>query len=62
MSSPKEAKPIVLYDAKWGIALKPMQGNWSSFKVDLGYTELFHILAVTSVSFKSCEGFLGDSL
>ena len=50
-SYPKEAKPIVLYDGEWGIALKPMQGNWSSFQVDLGYTELFHIPAVTSVSF-----------
>ena len=48
---PKEAKPIVLYDVERGIALKPMQGNWSSFQVDLGYTELFHIPAVTSVSF-----------
>ena len=50
-SCPKEAKPIVLYDWEWGIALKPMQGNWSSFQVDLGYTELFHIPAVTSLSF-----------
>ena len=48
---PKEAKPIVLYDGEWGIALKPMQGNWSSFQFDLGYTELFHNLPVTSVSF-----------
>ena len=24
---PKEAKPIVLYDLEWGIALKPKQGN-----------------------------------
>ena len=23
-SCPKEAKPIVLYDGEWGIALKPM--------------------------------------
>ena len=45
-----EAKPIVLYDGERGIALKPMQGYWSSFQVDLGYTELFHIPAVTSVS------------
>ena len=44
-------RPIVLYDRKRGIALKPMQGNLSSFQVDLGYTELFHIPAVTSVSF-----------
>ena len=48
---PKEAKPIVLYDGERGIALKLMQSNWSSFQVDLGYTELFHIPAVTSVSF-----------
>ena len=46
-----EAKPIVLYDGEWGIALKPMQGNWSSFQVDLGDTYLFHIPAVISVSF-----------
>ena len=34
-----------------GIALKPMQATWSSFQVDLGYTELFHIPALTTVSF-----------
>ena len=45
-----EVKPIVLYDGEWGIAVKPMQGNWSSFQVDLGYTDLFHIRAETSVS------------
>ena len=50
-SFPKEAKPIVLYDGERGIALKPMHENWSSFQVDLGYNELFHIPAVTSVSF-----------
>ena len=42
---------IVLYDLERGIALKPKQGDWSSFKVDFGYTELFDIPAVTSVSF-----------
>ena len=46
-----EAKPIVLYDGERGIALKPIQGNWSTFQVDLGYTELFQIPALTSVSF-----------
>ena len=61
-SCPKEAKPIVLADGGLGIALKPMHGNWSSFQVDLGYTELFHIAVVTSVSFYTCKGFLGDSL
>ena len=50
-SCPKEAKPIVLYDGEWGIALKPIQGNWLSFQVDLGYTELFDFIAVTLVSF-----------
>ena len=38
------------------------QGDWSLFQVDLGYTELFHCPAVTSVSFYTCEGFLGDSV
>ena len=42
---------MVLYDGEWVIALKPMQGNWSSFQVDLGYKELFHIPALTSVPF-----------
>ena len=41
-------KPLVVYDGEQGIVLEPMQGNWSSFQVDLGYTELFHIPAVTS--------------
>ena len=50
-SCPKEAKPIVLYDGEWGIALKPMQGIWSSFQVDLAYIELSDITGVTSVSF-----------
>ena len=50
-SCPKEAKPIVLYDGEWGIALKPIQGYWLSFQFDLGYTELFDVFAVTSVSF-----------
>ena len=31
----------------------------SSFQVDLGYTELFDIPAVTSVSFQTCSGLLG---
>ena len=48
---PKGVKPLVLYDVERGIALKPMQGNCLSFQIDLGYPELFHIPAVTSVSF-----------
>ena len=61
-SCPKEAKPIVLCDGEWGIALKPIQGNWLSFQVDFGYTEVFDIIAVTSVFFLTCEGLLGESL
>ena len=54
--------PLVMYDREWGIALEPMQGIPASSRVDLGYTEIFHNPAVTSVFFQNCEGFLGDSL
>ena len=54
-------KPLILYDGERGIALKPKQGNHSSFQVDLGYTKLHHIPVVTPVSFYIFEGFLGDS-
>ena len=57
----KGSQPLV-YDGEQGIALEPMKGNWASSRVDLGYTELFHIRAVTSVSFWSCEGVHGDSV
>ena len=33
------------------MALEPMQWNPASSRVDLGYTELFPVPAVTSVSF-----------
>ena len=58
----KEVKPLVVYDGEWGIALEKMQGNRASSRVDLGYTNLFHIAAVTSVSFYTCESVLGDFL
>ena len=61
-SFPNEAKPIVLYDGEWGIALKPMMGNLSSFLVDMGYIELFDIPEVTAVFLLSCDSFLGNSL
>ena len=53
ISGVAESKPSQLscMMGESGIVLKPMQGNWSSFQVDLGYTELFHIPAVTSLSF-----------
>ena len=47
-----------MYDVECGMALEPMQGNWSSFQVDFGYTELFHIPAMTSVSFQTCDSVL----
>ena len=46
----KEVKPLV-YDVEHRMALEPMQANPASFHVDVGYTELFGIPAVISVSF-----------
>ena len=48
---PEEVKLIVVYDVKQGLALQPIQWNWDSSRGDLGYTELFHVPAVTSVYF-----------
>ena len=39
-----------MFDVERGMAAKPMQWNWDSFQVDLGYTELFPIAVVTSGS------------
>ena len=50
-SCPTDVRPLVLYDGERVIALKPLQGNQSSFRVNLGYTKIFHIPALTSVSF-----------
>ena len=47
----KEVKPLVLYDGEQGIVMEPMQGNSAKSRIELGYTEIFHILAVTSVFF-----------
>ena len=47
----KEVKPFFVYDVESGMALEPMQCNGASSQVDLGYTKLFCIPAVTSVSF-----------
>ena len=41
----------MVYDVERSMALEPMQGNWASSRVDLGYTKVFHVPAVTSVSF-----------
>ena len=58
-SCPKEAKPIFLYDGEWGIAVKPMLWYCSSLQVNLGYTELFHILAVTQYPSRLLRDFWG---
>ena len=58
----KDVKPLVLYDVERGMAMEPMQVNYASSCVDLGYTNLFCIPEVTSVFFSSCESVLGDSL
>ena len=36
-----------MFDGERGMSLEPMQENWASSRVDLGYTELFHIATVT---------------
>ena len=46
----KEVKPFVMFDGECGMALEPMQGNRVSSRVDLDYTDLFCIAAVTSGS------------
>ena len=48
---PKKFKPLVVYDVERMMALEPMQENRDSYRIDLEYTELFRIPAVTSVSF-----------
>ena len=51
-----------MYDVERGISMEPMQGKWASSRVDLGYTELFSISAVTSLFFSSLDSIVGDSL
>ena len=46
----REVKPLVIIDGECVMALEPMQGNWASSQVDLGYTELFLVATVTSGS------------
>ena len=47
----KEVKPLVVYDGEQGIVQESMQRNWAKSRVDLGYPEIFHIPAVTSLFF-----------
>ena len=41
------------------MALEPMKWNLASARVDVGYTKLFCIHAMTSVSFETCYSVLG---
>ena len=58
----KDVKPLVVYDVECEMAMDSMNGKCVSSCVDLGYTNLFCILEVTSVFFSCCDIFLGDSL
>ena len=42
-----DVKPLVMFDGECRIALEPMQVNPVSSRVELGYTELFCVAAVT---------------
>ena len=48
-----------MYDVELGIALEPMQVHQDSSRVDLVYTKLFLIPAVTSVYSRLVTVFLG---
>ena len=58
----KDVKPLVFYDVKCEMAMDSMKGKCASSWVDLGYTNIFCILEVTSVFFSCCDSVLGDSL
>ena len=62
MSCLKDVKLLVVYDVEPGWALETMQGNQASSQVDVGYTELFRIPVVISVSFQTCDSVLGEFL
>ena len=51
-----------MYDVEHGITMEPMKGKWDSYRVELGYPELFCIPEVTAVFLSSSDSGLGDSL
>ena len=55
----KGVKPLVLYSVEHGIAMEPMKGKWASYRVDLGYTELFCFPEVHQCSSRFVTVFLG---
>ena len=58
----KDVKPLVVYDVECEMAMDSMNEKCASPCVDLGYTNLFCILEVTSLFFSCCDSVLGDSL
>ena len=58
----KDVKPLFVYGVECEMAMDPMKGKFASSWVDLGYTNLFCILEVTSEFFSCCDRVLGDSL
>ena len=44
------------------MVMEPMQGKLASFQFDLGHTDLFCILEVTSGFFSSCDSVVGNAL
>ena len=58
----KDVKQLVLYDVEFEMAMDSMKGKCASSCVDLGYTNLFCILDVTSGFFSCCDRVLGESL
>ena len=53
---------LVLYDVDHGVIMEPMQGKLASSQLDLGHTDLFCVLEVTSVFFSSSDSVVGDTL
>ena len=44
------------------MVMEPMQGKLAPSQFDLGHTDLFCVLEVTSVFFSSCDSVVGDCL
>ena len=57
-----EVHHLVPYDVECGMVLEPIERNLASSRVDLGYTVLFCIPAVTSLPFYTCDSVLANSL
>ena len=55
----KEVEPIVVYDVEKEMDMQQKQGNRASSRVDLGYSKLFFIPAVTQCPSRFVTGFQG---